>query len=170
MQYLTKAGVKFLEEALTRRQKLGIGLTAGAATLFGASKLGGKVSSPTPPSPNIVQQQPQGRARPTVLQRPKASQEKTAISSIADKKKEAAVDLEAVRRQNNKNKVGEWKKTIKIRGKGDINKSFSFPHGTGGHTYTRQDMEHMLNVHPDHKDYGRKPIYDGDTFMGYHDK
>ena len=170
MHYLTKAGVKFLEEALTRRQKLGIGLTAGLTTLFGASKLGGKVSSPTPPSPNIVHQQSQGRARPTVLQRPKASQEKTAISSIADKQKKAAVDLEAARRQNNKNKVGEWSAAIRDRGKGDINKAYTFPHKSGGHIYSRKDMEHMLNVHPDHKDYGRKPIYVDGEFKGYSDK
>ena len=73
--YITEAGFNFLEEALTRRQKLGIGLTAGAATLFGASRVGGKVSSPTPPRPNIVQQQ-SPRVGPEVLQKPSSKSEK----------------------------------------------------------------------------------------------
>jgi len=73
--YITQAGVNFLEEALTRRQKLGIGLTAGAATLFGASRVGGKVSSPTPPRPNIVHQQ-SPRVGPEALQRPSVRREK----------------------------------------------------------------------------------------------
>jgi len=55
-----------LAEALTRRQKLGIGGALTLGGLFGASQFGG-VKSPPPLKPSIVrqEQEPQGEVRPT---------------------------------------------------------------------------------------------------------
>ena len=80
--YITKAGVNFLEEALTRKQKLGIGVTAGLATMFGASRVGGKVERPTPPSPNIVRQSSQKTPGPEVLQSTSSEVKKDATPAI----------------------------------------------------------------------------------------
>jgi len=163
MQYLTEAGFEFLEEALTRRQKLGIGLTAGLATLFGASRVGGKVSSPTPPRPNIVHQQSQ-RVGPEVLQRPKASepsQERAAISSIADKEKRAKADGAKALLDSRKRQIERWRTEPPTYNRGRTRDRGN---------YSKKEVEHMLNVHPKHKDYGRKAVYDGDTFIQYLDR
>ena len=168
MHYLTKAGVKFLNEALTRRQKLAIGGTAGLATLFGASRVGGKVSSPTPPRPNIVHQQSQ-RVGPEVLQRPTSSQasqaspqpKRTAISSIEDKEaKQKAFDA--------KNRLITRQETVERWRKNPPN--YIDGHTvSNGHHYSKKAVEHMLNLGPLHKDYGRRAEYVDGKFKGYSD-
>ena len=67
--YLTQAGLDFLEEELSKRQKLAIGTTAALTTMFGASRVGGRGSLPNPPAPRVVQQH-QTQAGPVTLQTP----------------------------------------------------------------------------------------------------
>ena len=71
MYYITKAGLEFVEEELSKRQKLFMGTTAALTTMFGASRVGSKGSVPNPPASRGVQHQTNSNPTTSLLTPPK---------------------------------------------------------------------------------------------------